>query len=265
MTSESDELSEKVKEIYGAETTNIAKLTKFIFEPGKEVMPDVVFIDINKVGVEVIEKLKHNRQTRKIQFVGIITNNFDKNKKRVFDSILQTAQVRKHHVIDVLKILRDRFQILENEITKAKLLIDDDAGEADDASNKKSSGEIKILIVDDDRDTLFTVGEIVKSTGCKPLFAKNGVECILTLQHDIPDLILLDIMMPKMDGFETLKEIRKNREYDKIPVVALTAYAMIDDKDIIDKSGFSDVITKPIDTVAITNKINEIFNREKKI
>jgi CheY-like chemotaxis protein len=66
-------------------------------------------------------------------------------------------------------------------------------------------------------------------------------------------------MMPKMDGFETLKEIRKNREFDKIPVVALTAYAMIDDKDIINKSGFNDIITKPIDTLSLTTKLNEIF------
>lgn len=66
-------------------------------------------------------------------------------------------------------------------------------------------------------------------------------------------------MMPKMDGFETLKEIRKHNEYKNIPVVALTAYAMLDDKDIIDKSGFDDIITKPIDILAITSKLNKLF------
>jgi signal transduction histidine kinase/DNA-binding response OmpR family regulator len=252
-----ESLNEFLKVEFSAESTNVAKLTKHLFEPNELTMPDVVFVDIAKLSVELIEKLKHNRQTRKIQFVGVISNDFDKNKLKLIESLKQTTKARKHHVIDVLKIIRDRFQISENEISKAKLLIDDDVEDAE--NTQKNAGERKVLIVDDDRDTLFTVGEIVKSTGFKPLFAKNGIECILTLKHEIPDLILLDIMMPKMDGFETLKEIRKNREFDKIPVVALTAYAMIDDKDIINKSGFNDIITKPIDTLALTTKLNEIF------
>lgn len=252
-----DSINRFLKSKFDAESTNVAKLTKHLFEPNELTMPDVVFVDIAKLSAELIDKLKHNRQTRKIQFVGIITNDFDKNKLRLIESLKQTTKVRKHHVIDVLKIIRNRFEISENEISKAKLLIDDDFEETENI--QKKVGERKVLIVDDDRDTLFTVGEIVKTSGFKPLFAKNGVECILTLKHEIPDLILLDIMMPKMDGFETLKEIRKNREYDKVPVVALTAYAMIDDKDIINKSGFNDIITKPIDTLALTTKLKEIF------
>jgi len=254
-------LKQKLEKDFSAQSTNIAKLTKLHFESEGEVLPDVVFIDINKPSLEVIDKIKHNRQTRSIQFIGIISENFDNNKKKIVDSLSQSVVTRKHHVIDVLKILRDRFQISENEISKAKLLIDDEP-ESEKKERKENSGELKVLIVDDDRDTLFTVGEIVKSSGYHPLFAKNGVECILTLKHNIPDLILLDIMMPKMDGFETLKEIRKSREYDKIPVVALTAYAMIDDKDIISKSGFNDIITKPIDTKALTSKIGELFKRK---
>ena len=252
-----DSINRFLKSKFDAESTNVAKLTKHLFEPNELTMPDAVFVDIAKLSAELIDKLKHNRQTRKIQFVGIITNDFDKNKLRLIESLKQTTKVRKHHVIDVLKIIRNRFEISENEISKAKLLIDDDFEETENI--QKKAGERKVLIVDDDRDTLFTVGEIVKTSGFKPLFAKNGVECILTLKHEIPDLILLDIMMPKMDGFETLKEIRKNREYDKVPVVALTAYAMIDDKDIINKSGFNDIITKPIDTLALTTKLKEIF------
>lgn len=252
-----DSINRFLKSKFNAESTNVAKLTKHLFEPNELTMPDAVFVDIAKLSAELIDKLKHNRQTRKIQFVGIITNDFDKNKLRLIESLKQTTNARKHHVIDVLKIIRNRFEISENEISKAKLLIDDDFEETENI--QKKAGERKVLIVDDDRDTLFTVGEIVKTSGFKPLFAKNGVECILTLKHEIPDLILLDIMMPKMDGFETLKEIRKNREYDKVPVVALTAYAMIDDKDIINKSGFNDIITKPIDTLVLTTKLKEIF------
>jgi two-component system chemotaxis sensor kinase CheA len=117
----------------------------------------------------------------------------------------------------------------------------------------------EILIVDDDPDTLFTINEMVEDCNCKTTLAKNGIECLEVLKHSTPDLILLDIMMPEMDGFETIKNIRKNEKWKDIPVFAVTAKAMANDKDIILKHGFDDYIPKPVNSTLITFKINQIF------
>ena len=119
----------------------------------------------------------------------------------------------------------------------------------------------EVLIVDDDPDTLFTINELVKDCNCKTILAKNGIECLEVLKHSNPDLILLDIMMPEMDGFETIKNIRKNEQWKDIPVFAVTAKAMANDKDIILKHGFDDYIPKPVKSTIITFKINQIFTR----
>lgn len=219
--------------------------------------PDFVFLELDRKSIEIIDMIKHERSTRKIQFVLVFNN--ESETSGIINKLNEYTFHRKHHVIDVLKIIRDRLKIAENELAKAKLLIDETIPSVQKEIEVNTINNVKVLIVDDDKDTLFTVGEIVQSLGYNPLFAKNGVECILTLKHEVPDLILLDIMMPKMDGFETLKEIRKHNEYKNIPVIALTAYAMLDDKDIIDKSGFDDIITKPIDILAITSKLNKLF------
>ncbi len=128
------------------------------------------------------------------------------------------------------------------------------------------SKEIKrrILVVDDDTDTLFTVGEILQNLDYDISFAGNGVECLSQIEKVLPAVILLDIMMPQMDGFETIKRIRSNDAYSHICVIALTAHAMIEDKHILEQSGFNDLITKPIDRNILQNKITAALSREKR-
>jgi CheY-like chemotaxis protein len=80
------------------------------------------------------------------------------------------------------------------------------------------------------------------------------------LKSENPDLVLLDIMMPKMDGFQTIKEIRINPNTKELKVYALTAYAMLSDRDIIEKNGFDGLFTKPINTIQLEKKIKGILN-----
>ena len=82
------------------------------------------------------------------------------------------------------------------------------------------------MIVDDDPDTLFTIDEIVQSCECYTRLAKNGIECLKLLKEATPDLVLLDIMMPEMDGFQTIKHIRENEKWQNLTVFAITAKAM---------------------------------------
>ncbi len=122
-----------------------------------------------------------------------------------------------------------------------------------------------IMIVDDDADTLFTINELIESCNYQTVLAKDGLECMKKLKEITPDLILLDIMMPRMDGFQVLQKIRANKKWEKIPVFAVTARAMEEDKKIILKHGFNDYIPKPVDPLILTNKITTLLNKLTKI
>jgi len=107
----------------------------------------------------------------------------------------------------------------------------------------------KILIVDDDMRNVFALTSILEERGMKTLIGKNGKEGIKVLK-DNPDtdLILMDIMMPEMDGYEAIKRIRVEGKFKKIPVIALTAKAMKGDRNKCIKAGASDYLSKPVNT-----------------
>lgn len=130
-------------------------------------------------------------------------------------------------------------------------------------SNTDQHSDLDILIVDDDSSTLFTLSEIVKSINCNPILASSGKECLELLETKIPDLILLDIIMPEMDGFKTIKQIKRNSKWADIPVFAVTAKAMKNDNEIILRHGFSDYIPKPVNPAFVSHKIQNIFSRLK--
>jgi signal transduction histidine kinase/CheY-like chemotaxis protein len=172
--------------------------------------------------------------------------------------IIEQLDIASENVyLDVDESKEDTPEPVVPEVKKEKV------EKTDDTPGKE--GQFKILVVDDDNDTLFTVGEILQNLGYETIFATNGVECLNNLEIAIPDLVLLDIMMPKMDGFETIKKIRSIPAYSNLLVIALTAHAMLDDKYIIENSGFDDLITKPIDSSTIRLKINQaLMNNERK-
>ena len=70
-------------------------------------------------------------------------------------------------------------------------------------------------------------------------------------------------MMPKLDGFETIKRIREDERYTNLPIYALTAYAMLSDREILERNGFDDLITKPINTNLLKNKLQNLFGKIK--
>ncbi len=164
----------------------------------------------------------------------------------------------KNHPLDVLKDLKDRLKIEENLVNQKQKLIEENVIDNYSAEYKgiNADSKHKVLIVDDDPDTLFTIGEIVKEMNYDTIFAHNGMECLVMLNHIKPDLILLDIMMPQMDGFETIKRIRSDNRFSSIPTIALTAYAMLDNKNVVTKNGFNDLVTKPVNSSLLESKIN---------
>ncbi|MFI9567749.1 HAMP domain-containing protein [Streptomyces rishiriensis] len=106
-----------------------------------------------------------------------------------------------------------------------------------------------VLVVDDDARNLFALSGILELHGVRVLHAENGREGIDTLRNN-PDIamVLMDVMMPEMDGYTATAEIRRMPEYAELPIVAVTAKAMPGDREKSLASGASDYVTKPVDT-----------------
>jgi CheY-like chemotaxis protein len=106
----------------------------------------------------------------------------------------------------------------------------------------------KALIVDDDVRNIFSLTSALEQHGMEVVFAENGREGIEMLKStpDV-DVMLVDIMMPEMDGFETMEVIRKLPEYKDLPIIAVTAKAMKGDREKCLESGATDYVSKPVD------------------
>jgi CheY-like chemotaxis protein len=106
-----------------------------------------------------------------------------------------------------------------------------------------------VLIIDDDVRNIFALTSVLERYEMRILYAENGKDGIKVLQHN-PDInvILMDVMMPEMDGYETMRAIRKMRKFKLLPIISLTAKAMKGDREKCLEAGASDYITKPVET-----------------
>ncbi|MYS23968.1 Signal transduction histidine kinase, partial [Streptomyces sp. DvalAA-14] len=125
---------------------------------------------------------------------------------------------------------------------------DESQGDAFAGFTGSFSGE-KVLIVDDDIRNVFALTSVLEQYGLTVLYAENGREGIEVLeQYDDIAVVLMDIMMPEMDGYATTTAIRKMPQFAGLPIIALTAKAMKGDREKAIDSGASDYVTKPVDT-----------------
>ncbi len=122
----------------------------------------------------------------------------------------------------------------------------------------------KVLIVDDDVDTLRLVGLMLQRQGYQIVAANNGHQALIMAQSEKPDLILLDIMMPDMDGYEVTRRLRANVSTNSIPIIMFTAKSQVDDKVTGFEVGADDYLTKPTQPRELFAHVKAVLARGSK-
>jgi CheY-like chemotaxis protein/MinD-like ATPase involved in chromosome partitioning or flagellar assembly len=119
----------------------------------------------------------------------------------------------------------------------------------------------KILVVDDDVDSLKLIGLMLQRQGYEVEGANSGSQALDKANAERPDLIILDVMMPDMDGYTVARELRSNSHTDKIPIIMFTAKTLIDDKVAGFEAGADDYLTKPTHPAELASRVKAILAR----
>ena len=126
---------------------------------------------------------------------------------------------------------------------------------------KELSPAVQYLIVDDDIRNVFALSSRLESYGIQVIYADTGISAILTLMENPHiDLVLMDVMMPEMDGYEAIRQIRENPRFKKLPIITVTAKAMPGDREMSLEAGASDYITKPVQSEQLFALLNIWLN-----
>lgn len=121
------------------------------------------------------------------------------------------------------------------------------------------------IIVDDEPDNLGVIALVLDFHRARRRSAASAAECLRLMEIEAPNLLLIDIQMPAMDGIELLERIRENVLWRNIPAIAVTARAMPEDRAIIEAAGFDGYITKPIAAMTFVDEVRAILNAKSAV
>jgi len=216
---------------------------------------DCVILDLCLPDMDGFELLQEIRSDKSIEVPPIIVYTGQELSKE------QDNELRKYTKSIIIKGVRSEERLLDETALFLHRVVEDLTEQQQqiikDLYKKETQFEGKtILIVDDDMRNVFALTRVFEEKGMKVIKAENGkkaIECLET--SPIVDLVLMDIMMPEMDGYEAMTEIRKLGQYKELPIIALTAKAMKEDKQKCLDAGASDYITKPVDVSKLMSLI----------
>jgi CheY-like chemotaxis protein len=118
---------------------------------------------------------------------------------------------------------------------------------------------MKILIAEDNAVNRELLRELLEMRGHTVVEARDGKEALRALEESKPEILLLDLGMPVLDGYETVRKIRENPRFATLPVLSVTAYAMQGDKERILSSGFDGYLSKPIDPTLLFQELDRLL------
>lgn len=195
--------------------------------------------NINK-RIELLEQFRKNEKSKLVPVVVYTEKEINEDEKIQFNEL--TASVINKNDETSNRLLQE----VEMFLHKAE----QQTSESNNIISQKMSDLLRgknILIVDDDMRNIYALTSVLEGQGMNVVAASDGNDAILKIEKNKPfDIILMDIMMPVMDGYTAIKEIRKLNQYKKIPIIAQTAKAMHGDREKCIQTGASDYITKPI-------------------
>lgn len=221
----------------GAEAFKLLKEHKF----------DCIVLDLGLPDISGFELLKKIEEDKDIELPPVIIyTGRDLSRE-------ETSQLKKYAESIIIKGVKSEERLLDETALFLHRVVDRlPKNKQDIISSLHDKDAVfrgkKVLLVDDDMRNLFAMSKILDDKGMLITEAENGKVAIEKLEKDKTfDLILMDIMMPVMDGYEAMRRIRKIKEFKSIPIIAITAKAMKEDYEKCIAAGASDYLTKPLD------------------
>ncbi len=207
---------------------------------------DCVILDLglpDMTGFELLEKIKSNIKVNKVPIVVYTGKELSKDENAQLMKFANTVVLK---TVDSNERLLDETMLflhrVESRLPKEKQTIIRKLHKTDEVLINKS-----VLVVDDDIRNIYSLTNALEEVGMKCITAENGKVAIKMLkENSTVDMVLMDIMMPEMDGYEATKEIRSISKFTKLPIIALTAKAMKGDREKCLEVGMSDYIAKPV-------------------
>ncbi|MDR6944632.1 response regulator [Mucilaginibacter pocheonensis] len=211
-----------------------------------------VILDLNLPDISGLDLLDKIKEVERFSALPVIVNTAMELDKTSVNRLMQYANAMVVKTNKSADRLIDEVNLFLNKISGSADNHQDQSASFGKAKlptkGKEAIKGKKVLIVDDDMRNIFALSSALQSHDLVVEIANDGEEAISKLEEvaDI-DIVLMDIMMPKMDGYEATRHIRKQNKWVKLPIIALTAKAMKDDREKCIAAGANDYITKPVD------------------
>ena len=207
---------------------------------------DCVIVDLGLpdiTGFELLERIKENQKINTVPIIVYTGRDLTKDEKTKLNKLANTVVLKtadsQERLLDETTLFLHR---VESKLPKEKQSIIRKLHKTEEILRNK-----KVLVVDDDIRNVYSLTNALEEEDITCFVAENGKIALKMLKENPQiDMVLMDIMMPEMDGYEATREIRKISKFDKIPIVALTAKAMKGDREKCLAVGMSDYISKPV-------------------
>ncbi len=206
---------------------------------------DCVILDLglpDMTGFDLLEMIRRNEELANVPIVVYTGKELTKEENIRLEKLAKTVVLKtafsNERLLDEVMLFLHR---VESKLPKDKQSIIRKLHRTDEVLRNK-----KVLVVDDDIRNVYSLTNALEPEGMQCVTAANGKEALLALKQNTFDIVLMDVMMPEMDGYEATQEIRKIDKFKKLPIIALTAKAMKGDREKCLSVGMSDYISKPL-------------------